>query len=151
MNVQDSESGGPVSAYESVRLGDLPRERETDSRAIGLGRVERHEQIRGVGEAGALVADPHIELAVPRFPADLDRTRVERRVHRVPHEVDEQLIELSAIRLDRHVRTSADRDRPARLQRDDAAHPVLNRYALEPGWRQARQSGVRRHQAAERF
>src|SRR5215467_1169956 len=45
----------------AVRLGDLPREREADARALGLRGEERHEQVRRVGEARALVRDAQLE------------------------------------------------------------------------------------------
>ena len=58
--------------------------------------------------------------------------RLERRVDRVAHQIDQQLIELIAVGAHRRRRTLDDRDRQARLERGDAAHPRadVERHAI---------------------
>src|SRR6185312_6913592 len=81
-----------------VRFGDLPAQREADARSVRLGGEERHEQVGRVGQAQSVIAYPDVERAAVARPADGDAAvRLERRIGRVPHEVDEHLVQLIAV------------------------------------------------------
>src|SRR5580765_3447257 len=56
----------------AVSLGDLARERETDARTRGLRGEERHEQVRGVDHARALVEHAQLEHVVGHRPLEPD-------------------------------------------------------------------------------
>src|SRR6267143_5229024 len=57
--------GMPVVESEdaAVGLGDLAAQDEADAGALRLGREERHEEVRGVGQPRPVVVDPQIERA----------------------------------------------------------------------------------------
>src|SRR2546421_12400311 len=107
----------------AVRFGDLAREDETYPRPARLRGEEGHEEVRGAGEAQALVLDPNLDVAIARAPPHAHRTiRHERRVRGVADEVDEELFELVGVRTDRLLRAVRDLDAHTRLKPRDAAH-----------------------------
>ena len=81
---------------------------------------------------GALVVHAQLEC-VPSTIRQSIHTRpfgLERGVGGIAHEVDEQLIQLVAVGLQRHRRAHpTDLHRHARLERGHAAHPVASRRA----------------------
>src|SRR6476659_7553416 len=84
-------------------LGDLAAEREADTGHGGLGGEERYEQVGRIRQARTLVFDGDLERAVDLLPVDPHLpafTALERRVDRVPDDVDQQLFELVGIRGD---------------------------------------------------
>ena len=88
-------------------LDDGAADRQADPQAVGLGGVERGEQLRALGlaEARAAVADPHFDLAVEIDPA-LDAQTASRRGHlahgfdRVLDQVQQHLFDHHPVRVD---------------------------------------------------
>src|SRR5256885_17178002 len=116
--------------------GDLTREREPDAGAARLGGIEWNEQVGRIREPGSLVTHPDNQLSVMLLPPDLNRAAsFERRIDSVPHQVDQQLVELPSIGVDGHVGPAADCDGTSRLERNYAPHPVRHHHRFEPGWR----------------
>src|SRR5205809_7081040 len=107
----------------AVGFRDLAAQEEADARSTGLGREERHEEVRGIRQAGALILNPELERAAFALPAGCDAAAgLQRRVRRVVHEVDQELLELIRIGADRDVRRVGDANGQARLDAGDALH-----------------------------
>ena len=94
----------------AVRFGDLAAEDQADPGAARLGREERHEQVAGVRQARALRLRPRAPPTAATQPAAVPADRhpaagLAHGVDGVANEVDQQLFELVAVRLDRQRRT----------------------------------------------
>jgi hypothetical protein len=135
-----------------VRLRDLAAERQPDAGAGRLGREERHEQVGRIGESGALVAHADLDAAVDGGPGDVDLAVpvLLDRVDRVAQKVDQHLLDLVAVGLNRDVRASAHAyDTPVLEPRDALdQRPHGNRLAARR--RQLRHASVRGHEATQR-
>src|SRR5207245_5737993 len=104
-----------------------------DSGAVWLGREEWHEQVVGVGEPLPAVTHPDLQPPVARRPTHLDLpVAVKSGVDRVANEIDQELVELPAVGLDRHLRTGAYGHGSPGLERSDSTHPLDDRDWLEP-------------------
>ena len=59
-----------------VRLGDLPAQDQANTGTPGLGRVERHEEIGGLGDAWSVVLDLEFKLGrmSPSMPTATNST-----------------------------------------------------------------------------
>ncbi len=132
---------GPILQRQrsAVRFGDLAAEDEADAGSARLCREERHEQVRGIRQARSLIVDPELEAAALALPADGDAAAgLQRRVRRVVHEVDEELLELIGIGADRDVRALLDPDRQPRLDAGDAPYEreqpsrISSRASIDP-------------------
>src|SRR5258708_15919353 len=96
---------GPVLQRERSAMGldDLARQNESDARALGLRRKERHEEIRALGKTGTLVLDEDDRRSVlPDPPGPDSSARDERGIHRVANDIDQHLFQLVTVGLDRH-------------------------------------------------
>ena len=133
-------------------LGDVLAEHEADSRPIGLGRIERHEQVAAVRESRALIVDGHDDAAPLATPIRLDTTsRLQGRVDRVRHQVDERLVELVPVRRDTHGFAVPHGHVQARLQAGDMPDPRLHVDLCQArGW-QAGEPRVGGEEAAQRL
>ena len=58
----------------AMAFSDLPAQHESDSRSPGLGRKERHEQVRGIREPGSFIFHCDFQSAPRSPPADGDTT-----------------------------------------------------------------------------
>ncbi len=138
-----------------MRLGDLAAQHEPDAGPVLLGGEEGDEQVRQARQAGTLVLDPHFEDrrgTGEARPADADGAAgFEGGVGGVPDEIDQQLLELIAVRFHDHFGAREHLDRQASLDAGDPAHqgseidhsPLRRRQAGEPG--------VGLHEPAQRF
>src|SRR5438270_11709576 len=134
-----------------MRFRDLARKNEADARSLGFRGEERHEEIRAALDARTLVLDAQLEHAVASRPTDSDASmRLERRVDGVAYEIDEQLVELIAVRANRDRRSVLDPYRKSRLERGDAPHPRGDVDGGALRRRQPREPRVRRHETHER-
>src|SRR5687768_6244362 len=97
-----------------------------------LRREKRNEEIRRVGETLPFVDHGDFDTAITELPADADTAiRLERCIDRIAHEIDEQLVELIAIRAYRDVRTVLHLHREPRLESRRTMNPVGNRYGRQ--------------------
>ena len=83
----------------TVCLDDLAAQREAESRAAFLGRVERQQRIfeRGGAEAGSAIAHFDAETLGHGTDGQLDTGRVGARFARVLEQVDERLLDLRRV------------------------------------------------------
>ena len=133
-------------------LGDLAAQDESDARSFRLRCKERYEQVRRVGEAWSFVAYMHDKIALFTRPFDVNGTaRLERRIGGIPHEIDEQLIELVSIGKDGDQRTLMQGDGQPSFEGSDARDPGVYLQWAQRRPRQARHTRVRSHEAAERL
>src|SRR4051812_6307700 len=110
-----------------MRLSDLTREDEADTRSFRLRREERHEEVRALGQTRPFVFDDDLHSILADPPADpYIATGGERRIDRVAHDVDQQLIELISICANHRSRTLEHIDRESRLERRDAPNPFAD-------------------------
>src|SRR5581483_7393745 len=105
----------------TVGFGNLPAQHEADAAAAGLRGEERNEEVVAVKESGALVADEDFDRVSVHVPAYLNRAgradrRVERGVNRIADDVDEQLLKLVGIAVERDFVASHDLDREPRFE-----------------------------------
>src|ERR1051325_11573764 len=108
----------------AVSFGDLPAQHQADARTALLGREERHEQVRRIREARALVFYGNLERALRAFPADRHRTAagLETRIGGISQQIDQQLLELIGVGVDRDIRPRLDVDWYARVEGGNALH-----------------------------
>src|SRR5688572_3457316 len=76
---------------------------------------------------------------------------LERGVDRVAHDVDEELLELVAVRLNAERWPFTHLDAPPLLERGHAMDPLRHIDGTHARTRKPREARVRRHEAAERF
>jgi hypothetical protein len=89
-----------------VSFRDLAAQHESDARASGLRREERHEEVAGCSAAPAPDRRSGLRACGRRDPARRHTAAgLERGVHRIANEIDQQLLEL--IRVRRHGDVSA--------------------------------------------
>src|ERR1035437_2331479 len=141
---------GPILQGEGagVAFGDLPTQHESDARSSRLGREERDEQIGRSGKARAVVGHPDLDHGAVAAPARPNRAvRGQRRVGRVPKEVDQRLLDLVRVALDGDGRARLHLDRNARFEAGGAAHAFGDAQRLRT--RQLRQARVRADETAE--
>jgi len=83
-----------------VSFDDLPAQDEADTGAAGLGREEGNEEISRLRQTGAVILDNDIEMTVSLLRTHADTaSRFGRRIHGVPDEIDQYLLDLVAIDL----------------------------------------------------
>ena len=100
---------------------DLPAEHEADAAAFALRREKRDEQIRGVGDARAVVLDEELDVRGGFFPADAHTAAgFECGFDGVFEEVDEDLFDLRGVAGNREGRAGDDFNRVAFFEGDDA-------------------------------
>src|SRR5262245_13326970 len=88
----------------AVCLRDLPAQHQPDAGAGRFRREEWDEQIGRIGKPRPVVADDDLEPRSESTPADFDAAAGDdRRVHRVANEVDQELVELRAVRANREL------------------------------------------------
>src|SRR5229473_5420202 len=135
-----------------VQLRDLAAQREPDAGPLRLGGEEGDEEVRSVRDARPFVEHRHLDVGGSRAPGHGHAAaRLQRGVHRVAHQVDEELVELVGVRLDADLGPGRDADREALLQRRDPPHPFLHLDLPQPRRRQPRQPRVAGHEARERL
>src|SRR6185312_11445483 len=102
MRIERQAQGGLTSAHvfavfqrqrPAMGFGNLTAQYQADSAAAGLCSEEGHKQIVAVEQARALVADEDFYRLSIHIPSDLYRARsadrwIQRRVHRVTHNID---------------------------------------------------------------
>src|SRR5688500_1885187 len=136
----------------AVRFRDLPAQHETDSSSVGLRRVEWDEQVRAVCDAMALIDHAELECVVRALPLHpYGALRLDRRLDRIAHEVDQELLELVRIRLNAERWSLPHVDTRSLRQLGDAMHPFRH---IDGGYArmwQSRESRVGGHEAAERL
>ena len=129
-------------------LGDLPGEGEADAGSSRLRGVEGNEEVLHVREPRPLVLHPHLDLLAVEPPAHADAAAGQQRgVRRVADQVDQQLLDLVGVRLDRHLRPLLDVDGEPRLERGGAADQAGELEGGPPRRRQAGEPRVGRHEA----
>ena len=95
---QRQSEDGPAGLIGSCRqasamgLGNRAADREAQSNPIGLGCVERDEEIAGIGQSGPIIEDCNDYLRTARLPryvdvrfVSIDRIRTQSRVGRIAH------------------------------------------------------------------
>ena len=83
-------------------LGNVLAQHEADPGSVGLGRVERHEQVAAIDQARGPRRRPLPRRSLPstRQWASNATAGLQRRIDGVRHQVDEGLVELIPVRLD---------------------------------------------------
>ena len=110
-----------------MRFGNLPRQNESDSRALRLCCEEWDEQIRATRQTWAFVLYDDRNCAVLACPSDTNiASRFQRRVDGVAQKVYKKLIELISVGANDRWRTALHAHRQSRLERGDASHPRRN-------------------------
>ena len=100
-----------------MSFGNLPRQDQTDTGAVGLGGEKRDEEVRGVCQPRAFVSNPNFNLPVVAVPTDFySSAGFHRSVNGVSHQIYQQLLQLHVITLDHQVRPRHNSDGYARLQ-----------------------------------
>ena len=90
-------------------FGNLTAQRETNSRAVGLGGKERNEEIGGVHYAGTFVFHKDLNAISFLTPAKRDVSLCFKRgIHSVMHQVDQRLFNLRRVYANSRFRTRAD-------------------------------------------
>ena len=83
-----------------VRFRYLAPEDQPDARATRFRRKEGNKQVSAVGDAGAFVADLHLDLRTVSLPGHRYLALgLQSGINRVLNEVEEKLIELVTIRI----------------------------------------------------
>ena len=74
-----------------------------DAASLGLGGIERHKQVLGIGDAEAAVFDGNHDALIQRQrqPRDGLAPFAKRGVHRIGEQIDEHLLELIGIGVQR--------------------------------------------------
>ena len=138
-----------------MRLGDLAAQHEPDAGSAGFRREERDEQVGGVRQAGPVIFDPELQRvgrAAETGPSEADPAPgLAGRIHGVPHEVDEELLELVAIRVDGHGRPGLNRDPFVPFEADDPLDERRNVERRELRRRQAGEPRIGGHEPAQRL
>lgn len=84
----------------AMSFGDLPAEDQADAGAPGLGGEKRNKQVCGIGNAGTFIEHGQIEIGIAAGPFHAHATvQFLSGVDGVAEQIDEQLFELVAIRL----------------------------------------------------
>ena len=84
-------------------LGNLATEHETDARPLRLGGEEWNEEILGIGNTRPFVIHPDFQMPSTFFyppPHFYATSKFFRRLHGIANQIDQELIELIAIRFD---------------------------------------------------
>src|SRR4030088_975781 len=135
-----------------MRFRNLPAKGQTNSRTARLRGEERHEQICRIHDAWPFVLHENLDAICDFAPANqYAATCLQRRIHRVVQNVDEQLLDLCTVRQDRQLRPRPNINAQARLETDDTANQFAEINLLSLRWRKFRQSRVRLHKTAERI
>ena len=114
-----------------MSLGDLTAQHEPDAAAALLGGEERHEEVLGVGDPRAAVADHGLEARGIQLPGDRHfAIGLHGCFDGVLHQVDEQLLDLVTVGLDRAFGTGLDLDRAPGLEGDDTPDERRDRQRL---------------------
>jgi len=128
----------------AVALGDLTAQDEANAGTAGFGGEEGDEEVGGAGETGAFVFDPNFDHVAVAEPADGDAAFGDQRgVGGVAEEVDEDLLELVGVALNRDGLSSVDLDLKAGLEADGAIDAGGDVEGLKLGAREFREAGGR--------
>jgi hypothetical protein len=135
-----------------MSFGDLAAQHQAYSRPALLGCKERYKQIRRVWQSRSFIFDPNVEVALVSRPANSDSAAgFERRIDRVVEQVDQELIQLISVGLNRYLRTRNQSNRKPRFETDCSSNPCADIDRLKLRLGKPRQTRIRAGETTQRF
>src|SRR5258705_13971643 len=118
-----------------MSLSNLSRQYQTNSRSFSFGGKEWHEQIGSTGETWSIVANPYFYLTIILLPPYIDSAFCfHRRVHRIPNQVNEQLLQLHIVTTHRHIWSGNNVDRQPSFKTGHARDQSADFQRLQFWW-----------------
>ena len=130
-------------------LGNLPAQDQPNSCALRFRGEERDKQVGSIGEARSIVFYGYLQICRNLFPANADTPAgFLCRIDCVSQQVNQELVELIAIRIDQHSRSGLNSNRHTRFEAGNAKNPFVHIKRLTVWRGQACQTRIAFHKAA---